>query len=159
MICNCVACRHIPRMSFSSMPPTPLPPTPPYSPERGNRDLTPAEIAALPPPHTCNRDDYSEYICAGCNALQQVEDQIIMDQVAEWSRTMRCNILLRRKRPHFSKVIGKTKPKITGVDITEFASTYSALRHPAFNCSTQTSGEAGTLIEIKTERSYFWHLI
>jgi len=129
-------------------PPTckPCTSTPPLSPERE-------------PTHTCVHKDYEEYFCAACIAEQQVMDQKIMDQVAEWSRTMRCNFLLRKKRPHFSKVIGKKKPVITGIDIMEYKSTYGALRHPAFDCTTQTSGQAGQLIEIKTERSYFYHMI
>lgn len=95
--------------------------------------------------HTCTNPDFEELICDECIRNAQEEDEKIMTQVAEWSRTMRCNILLRRKAPTWKKVIGKGV--CLGVDIREIVANHKQLSHPILDPSKKASTGALKLYE------------
>jgi len=93
--------------------------------------------APLPPPsqhHTCIDPDFDGLICDVCENEQKEQDEEIAAQVAAWSKRMRCNILLRRKRP-YSKVIGGKLQ--LGVSVTEFSSRRAYLCSPHFDPKTR----------------------
>lgn len=112
-------------MSLHSLPPAT--PSPPGSPPRYREPLHEN--------HTCCDPDYDELVCAECEAEIAHEDEIIAAKVSEWARQFKCNILLRRKKFGWKKVLGKG-PRF-GVDIREFS---TGQKHPLLDCSERDAG-------------------
>lgn len=125
---------------MSNSPPT----TPPYlkspAPDctlcKPSEEVPPKKVLLPPsqpwsePKHTCIDPDFDGLICDSCEAELKKEDEDIAAQVAAWSKRMKCNILLRRKRP-WSKVIGGKLQ--LGVSVTEFTACRKYLCSPHFD--------------------------
>jgi len=118
--------------------------TPPATPSRPGsppatdsiNQISTRPPALIPTTHTCIDPDYDGLICDPCIAEQKAEDDEIAAQVAAWSKRMKCNILLRRKRPYAKVIGGKLR---LGVSVTEFTSLRQYLSANHFN--PKTSGK------------------
>jgi len=115
---TCIPCNSSPKdVPPKKGPPPPSPPNP-----------------CPPNPHTCIDPDYDGLICDPCIAEQKAEDDEIAAQVAAWSKRMKCNILLRRKRPAMQMMKGKVA---LGVSVTEFTTCRKWLCSPHFDPKTR----------------------